>query len=706
MVVPDDLFGAIPLWVAVWVIGGLAFSINGLALANRFFRPILLGRADERRFDQPLRRLWGMVLVVFGQRRVLMSVSVKWSDIAGIGHAVIFWGFISMVVSYGLFIFLDSIDPEVSGFILSPGGLKFFFWWLDILSVTVLAAVVWAAARRWVFRPGRLSSLRSWDAALILMAIAGLMLLHQLSEAMHVAAVHYEAEGVVIEHLEGVRSSQISTTTPIAGNIGRGLFNAGISFDAANMLHGLFYWAHYLLVLGFGIYVAFSKHMHIVASPLNAFFRSLKPRGALIPIPNMGEAETWGAKRPQEFTWKELMDGFACAVCGRCTFNCPASISGKPLSPMDLILHVKDNLAEVAPKLQASNGKPEEQGKAADEQPLYNDYFTEEWVWDCVTCGACEQECPVMVEHIDSIVDLRRHLVMTEAKMPDGAEQTLRSLETRGHPWRGSQATRVDWTAGLPVKILAEAQDDGGAPIDVLFWVGCTAALETRSQGIARAMARVLDRAGVKYAILGMEESCNGDPARRIGHEYLFEMMARQNIEVLNRYKVNKILTTCPHCFNTFKNEYPDLGGDFEVEHYATFVKRLLDEGKLKLGKPIDTKLTYHDSCYLGRMNGVYDEPRQVIEAIPGVTLQEVPLRNRERGFCCGAGGGHMWIEETSGRRINHVRTEQTLETNPDKVGVSCPFCLQMFKEGIETAGRSGDVEAVDVIELVAEAME
>ena len=706
MVVPDDLFGLIPLWVGVYAIGAIAFGVAGWAVTQRFFLPILVGRRDERRFDQPIRRLLGVALVVFGQRRVLMSVSLKWRDLAGIGHFVIFWSFMSMAFSYLLFVFLDSIKPTISADILSGGGLKFFFWWLDIQSVVLLTVLVWAAVRRWGMKPKRLENLRNWDSAIVLLLIGGLMLFHQLTEWTHVAAVLEGREiGRPIAHLVGVQASEISLTTPIAGNIGQGLHNAGLSFGAANTLHGVFFWLHYMIILGFSIYIAYSKHMHTVAAPINTYFRSLKPRGALVPIANIEDAEVWGAKRPQEFSWKELLDGYACAVCGRCTVNCPANLSGKPLSPMHLILNIKENLAETASPLRKASDDREEQERIADQKPLFDENFTEEWVWDCVTCGACEQECPVLVEHIDSIVDLRRHLVMTEARMPPGAEQTLRSLETRGHPWRGSQATRTDWAEGLPVRMLSEAAKDD-KPIDVLFWVGCTAALEPRSQSTARAMARVLDRAGVSYAILGPEESCNGDPARRIGHEYLFEIMAKRNVELLDGYQVQTIVTTCPHCFNTLKNEYPDFGGNYQVEHYATYVKRLIDEGRLKLGKPIATTLTYHDSCYLGRINGIYDAPRDLIRAIPGIKLQEIPLRNRERSFCCGAGGGHMWIEETSGRRINHMRTEQALDTNPQMIGVSCPFCLQMFKEGIETAGRKDDVREVDIIELVAESME
>ena len=705
MVVPDDLFGLIPLWVAVYVVGAIGFGTAGAAVYFRFARPVLLGQRQERRLDQPIRRFLGMLLVVLGQRRVLMSVSLRWRDLAGIGHAVIFWGFIFMVTGYVLFIFLDAAKPWLSGYILSPTGLKVFFWMLDILTVGILAAVFWAAFRRWVGRPDRLKTLRSADAAVVLIAIGVLMLLHLLSEGAHVAAV-YEGEqiGREIKHLVDVPSSKISTTTPIAGNIGRGLYNAGLSFDAANLLHGLFYWFHYLLVLGLGVYIAFSKHTHLVASPLNAYFRSLKPRGALLPIANLEEAEVWGARRPQEFSWKSLLDGYACAVCGRCTDNCPANLSGKPLSPMHLVTGLKDNLLDVAPALAHTADDREAQERAADEKPFLGGPVTEEWAWNCVTCGACEQECPVMVEHIDTIVDVRRHLVMDEGRVPPTAERALLSLETRGHPWRGTQATRMDWAEGLPVKVLS-ASDEGPRP-EVLFWVGCTSALEKRSQSVARAMARVLDRAGVSYAVLGMDESCNGDPARRIGHEYLFTTLAQRAIETLNERGVTTIVTACPHCFNVMKNEYADFGGVYHVEHYATFVKRLMDEGRLKMVKPIAARVTYHDSCYLGRYNGVYDEPRQILEAIPGVEVRDVPLRNRERGFCCGAGGGHMWLEDSAGTRLNHVRTGQVLDTEPDTIGVSCPFCLQMFEDGVKFVDRQDDVRVVDVIELVADSMD
>ena len=438
MIVPDDLFGLIPLWITTYFIGAIGIGLGSYGIYQRFVVPVSLGKREDPRFDQPFKRMLGMLLVVFGQRRVLMSLSWRWRDLAGIGHFIIFWGFISKVVGYALFLFLDPIDADISTFVLSPGGLKFFFWWLDILTILVIAALGWAAVRRWIVRPKRLEGLRGYEPGLILIATGALMLLHQLTQVFIVAAA--ESNPASIAYLEGARTAGFAMSTPIAGGIGEALADGGFSASVAKTLHGLSYWAHFLLVIGFGVYVPFSKHFHIIASPLNAFFRKLTPRGALRPIPNLEEAEVWGAKHPHEFTWKELVDGYACAVCGRCTDNCPANLSGKPLSPMDLIEGVKYNLLEVAPAV-AKAATREEREKASDEHPLIDGHFTDEWVWNCATCGACVQECPVLVDHIDSIVDLRRHLVMAESSMPPTAQQTLQCLETRGHPWRGTQSS-------------------------------------------------------------------------------------------------------------------------------------------------------------------------------------------------------------------------------------------------------------------------
>ena len=433
--------------------------------------------------------------------------------------------------------------------------------------------------------------------------------------------------------------------------------------------------------------------MHMFAAPVNAYFRSLEPKGAL-PLIDLENTEKFGAGRVQDFTWKQLLDGYACAVCGRCTDVCPANLTGKQLSPMHIVENLKDHMVSIG-------HQGERNPDHVEPSPILGGAISEAAIWDCLNCGACMEECPVVVEHVPTIMDMRRHLVLEESKVPETAKNALLSMEQRGHPWRGTQFSRTDWAEGLEVPTLAEKPD-----AEVLFWVGCTPALEQRSQAIARSMAKVLKAAGVDFAILGDEETCTGDPARRMGNEYLFQILAQQNIETMNGYNVKKVVTICPHCFNTMKNEYPQLGGNFEVLHYSQFVDQLIKTGKIKPVKMMNVTMAYHDSCFLGRHNGIYDEPRDVAKAIPGLKLVEMGSHCRERGFCCGAGGGHMWIEESQGTRVNHVRTDQFLETGAQTVGVSCPFCLQMLTEGIQAKGLDAEKDAKDVLEILAESLE
>ncbi len=674
MVPPDNLFGAIPTWIGVYVLTALAFGIAGFVLYRRVVRLVLLG-SKLQRFDQPLKRLAGAIVVVLGQSRVLQRVSLK--DLAGIAHALIFWSFLSFNLGYLLLKFGDSGWRDFSKTILTSKGLEVFGSYLDIYAAVLLVVLGWALVRRWLVKPHRLSFdlTRSSETVLVIGLEALLMALWLMIESTYVAS---GGTGPLAE-------------VPIGKAIGETLADAGMGAGLANGLQGLFWWLHLVVILGFSMYIPFSKHMHMVGAPVNAYFRTLAPMGTLFPIENIEQAESFGANRVHQFTWKSLLDGYACAVCGRCTDNCPASISGKVLSPMHVAEDLKAHLQKVGPALA--------EGKPGESEPVIGNAIPEQMIWDCVTCGACETECPVMVEHIDMIVDMRRYKVMEESQMPETAMNVLMNMEQRGHPWRGTQFTRTDWMKGRDIKTIAENPD-----ADILLWVGCTPALEERSQNVARAMASVLKRAGVNFAVLGDEEGCTGDPARRIGNEYLFQTMAQQNIETFKRYNIKKILTICPHCFNTLKNEYPHFGGSYEVMHYSQFVSELIEQGKIKPLKTIDTTITYHDSCYLGRHNGIYDEPRKIAAAIPGLKMEEME-RRRERGFCCGAGGGHMWVEEEGGRRINHIRTEQFLETNTDVVGVSCPFCLQMFEEGIGAKELTGKKQAKDLIEILDESL-
>ncbi len=666
MVPPGGPFGA-PVWTAVYAVSAAVFCISGLLLYLRVFRPVLLGR-EAGRLDQPVRRLLGALPLTFGQGKVLQSVNLR-RDRAGLGHFVIFWGFLSFVVSYVLFIFGDAFSESFSASLLTERGVEIFTAYLDFLALGFLVVLGWAAARRWAARPPRLrfDLTQKRESAVILLLIALLMALTLLTEAF------YTASGGGGPHAQA----------PVGSFIGKLLEGLGMDGETAAYLHAVSWWAHLLVILGFSVYIPLSKHVHVVASPLNLLMRSLEPRGALGTPLDLETAESFGAAKASEFTQKELLDGFACAVCGRCTDSCPANLTEKTLSPMHVVENLKEHTLE----------------SEAEARPLIGGLVLEESLWDCLTCGACVQECPVGVEHVDTIVDMRRHLVMEKAEMPDSAAAALLNLEQRGHPWRGTTYTRTDWAEGMGIPTLAEKPD-----ADVLFWVGCTAALEQRSQSVARAMALVLKRAEVNFAILGAEEGCTGDPARRMGNEYLYQMTARRNIETLDRYGVKKIVTVCPHCFNNIRNEYPHLGGRYEVMHYSDFVAGLIREGRIRPLVEIESTVAYHDSCYLGRHNGVYDAPREVAGAVPGVKLVEME-RRRERGFCCGAGGGHMWIEESRGPRVNHARTDQFVETGADTVGVSCPFCLQMFEEAIGSKGLQGRKRAKDVIEMLAESL-
>ena len=684
MVPPGEIFGVIPIWIGVFAFAVLGFGFAGYVVYSRVFRLIMLGKS-ENRFDQPLKRSLNALVVVLAQRKVLQRVSLK--DKAGLGHVFVFWGFLCFALSYVLFVFLDSINPNISETILTDTGVKVYVFVLDALGLAILTSLTWALVRRWLAKPRRLSFdlTRSSDAVIIVGAIAGLMIFTFLVEGFYNAMA---SQGVFAEPSPHVAS-------PVGTALGK-LFD-GASFEVVNTLHGVFWWVHVALIIGFSMYIPFSKHMHMIGAPINAFLHDINPRGTLHPIKDMETAESFGANFVQEFTWKELLDGYACAVCGRCSDACPANLTGKVLSPMHVIEGIKDHLLEVGPML-AKGGNGNGNGAAL---PVIGNIVSEEAIWDCVTCGACEQECPVAIEHIDSIVDMRRHLVLEKGKMPETGQNALRSMETRGHPWAGTKFTRTDWTEGVDVKLIA----DNPHP-DVLFWVGCTSALEERSQGIAKSLASVLNTAGVNFSILGDEETCNGDPARRMGNEYLFQLLAEQNIETLKKYGINRIVTACPHCFNTMKNEYPQFGGNFEVMHHNQFIDELMEQGKIKPKKAIDKKVAYHDSCYLGRHNGVYEEPRRMLKKIPGIKTLEM-ARNRSRAFCCGAGGGHMWIEESSkGKRINHVRTEHALETGAEVVGTSCPFCLQMFEDGIRVKEQEGKIVAKDLVEILAESLE
>jgi Fe-S oxidoreductase len=671
----NTTYWGIPGYVIFWVLFAIAVSLF-VQRAYFLFRLMRLGK-PENRFDRIGLRIKTMLVEVIPQWCSLKTVTGK--DLSGIGHALLFWGFSLFLISYIIFIGL------AGGFGLSPviEGTTFetvYSSILDIAAFWVIIVLIWAAIRRYVVRPERLQI--SAEAAIILIVVFSLMVLHFCIEGFGFAG-----------------SGNIPDWPPVGTAFARFLSGTGISKSTLIGVYQGAWWLHYALILGFMVYIPRSKHLHILASLVNAFFKPLGHQVVLAPIPV--EAESFGASKIQDFTWKDLLDLYACAVCGRCHANCPAHLSGKTLSPREVIHNLKEHLLEAGPGLladQASSESPAE----TPAKTMIGDVVTEEEIWACTTCGACQEVCPVNIEHIRKIIDLRRNLVMAQSKMPESAQLMLRNMQSRGHPWAGIQSMRLrgDWTSDQELKILAE-----GDNADTLFWVGCTGALVERNVKATLSMTRVLKAAGVNFAVLGDAETCCGDPARRAGYEFQFQIMAEQNIEIFKSHNIKEIITTCPHCYNTIKHEYPRYGGDFKVVHYSELIADLMRQGRLKLSNELNSKITYHDPCYLGRYNGIYLEPRRILQAIPKAKLEEME-RSKATGFCCGGGGGLMWIEEQPGTtKINQIRLEDALKTGAETVVTACPYCLQMFEDSIEHKGVKDSLKARDLVELVEAAM-
>ncbi|MDP6127273.1 MAG: (Fe-S)-binding protein [Dehalococcoidales bacterium] len=665
-------------YVIFWVLFAVAI---GLFSRRAYFlvRVMLLGQ-KENRFDRLGYRIRSTLFETVLQWCSLKNVNRSGRDLAGIGHAFLFWGFSSLLIGYILFIGLSG-GLGLWDMIMGSTFEIVYSSILDLAALLVATSVIWAAIRRYVIKPKRLQGETSAEAGIILMVVFSLMVLHVSIEGFGYAAY------------------DISESWPPLGAALAGFLNStGLSQGALVAGYQGVWWLHYIMIIGFLVFIPRSKHLHLLASFPNVAFRKLTAKGSLEPI-DLEQAETFGVPNIQDFTWKDLLDLYSCTVCGQCQDQCPANSSGKQLSPKKVIHDLKDHLMEVGPELLKVAGgaeaSPDSPGKT-----MAGKVITEDEIWACTTCRACVEVCPLHIEHIDKIIGMRRSLVMERSEMPDEVQQALQCLTSREHPWRGTTATRTDWTEGLEIKALSEDSD-----VDILFWVGCTSALEDRNMKVASATARILKEAGVKFGILGAEESCCGDPARRLGDEYLFQTLCEKNIETLNSYNVKKILTTCPHCFNTLKNEYPQFSGNFEVIHHTQFLLDLISEGKVKIGNLESSKVVaYHDSCYLGRYNGIYEQPRDILKAIGGIQTLEL-AQSRSSGFCCGGGGGHLWMEEEPDKRVNVKRTEQVIETKADVVASACPYCLSMFEDGLKTKGADETIQAKDLSELVLEAL-
>lgn len=701
-----------------------AFGLFGWSMRRRW-RLMLAARRPESRFDDLPRRWQSLLRYAIGQKRMFRY------GVAGVAHAVVFAGFVVLLLN-SVILWVRGYAAHFDFWVLgldSPLGVAYALL-RDVFTVAVIAGVLVFAYYRLI---GRLKRLTLNTEGVIILGIIFAMMLADLA---------YEGGELVRAQRLGGTSTLWQAATPFASMAAAVL--SPLPAGLVDFAWQAGFWLHSVLVLLFLNLLPFGKHFHVITVLPNVFLSNPQPRGRLTPIPDiegkLERGETLGARRLADFSWKSVLDLYTCTECGRCSDHCPATRTGKLLSPKHLTIALRDHVYrnEAALVGGARTGEQEtdnrEQGTGNREQrtaafvahdgkadagggELVGAWVDAEELWACTTCGACEQECPVFISYIDKIVDLRRNLVMEKGEFPAQLQNAFRGLESVANPYSFPNEQRADWAAGLDIPLRAEKPD-----AEVLYWVGCSPSFDDRARKIARATAQLLRQAGVDFAILGPQEQCTGDPARRAGNEYLFEMLAKTNVETLNGSGVKKIVTTCPHCFNTLRNEYPDFGGHYEVIHHTQFLAELVRAGRLRPAKRVEATVAYHDACYLGRHNDVYDAPRELLRSIPGITLVEA-AESRDRGMCCGAGGAQMWKEEEhvarpaddarghveSPGKVNHARTKQLLRVLPSAgapraVASACPFCLTMLTDGLKDNGQD-DVIQKDVAELLLEAV-
>ncbi|HET9491146.1 MAG TPA: (Fe-S)-binding protein [Methylomirabilota bacterium] len=653
-----DTFWNVPFWaqLALYIGGVIAVAICAVGVWQR----VRLWRAGkpEHRFDRLPQRVKLVALHVLGQARTLSQAY------PGVMHATMFWGFLALFMGT----VLATIDYDITlpffDYKLLKGPFYLFYEiTLDLFGLFFVIGLGMAVWRRFVRRPPRVDPTARFAGVLALLFVINVT--GFIMEAARLAVVN----------------PAWAPWSPVGFALGEALRAAGMSEAALRGLHLGTWLFHAVVSLGFIAIIPHSYFIHLILTPLNIFFAKLTPRGEIATIENIEAAESLGVSSLEEFSWKRRLDFDACVECGRCQDACPAWMAGTALSPKQIIVKLKRHLHGELPG------------------PIHGQLIKPEELWACTTCMACVQECPAFIDIVDTIIDLRRYLALSEGALPSTAPQSLQNIQRAGNPWGLPAGDRLAWAEGLDVPVLRE-----GMEVEYLYWVGCSASYDKRNQAIARAVVKILKAAGVSFGVLA-EERCHGEVARRLGEEYLYQTLQQETVPAMTQYRFQKVLAHCPHCFNTIRNEFPRFGGTWPVVHHSVLIRELIESGRIVPRKPLDEVIAFHDSCYLGRYNGIMEAPRAVARAVPGLRVIEMP-RNRERGLCCGGGGGHMWMEVPARKRVNVIRVEEALSTDATTVGTACPFCLAMIDLGRKVAGAEERLGVKDISELVAESLE